>query len=343
MRRFDTARAVRIQSVGGMEELSERASGTFTGLIDGTFGLLRQTWSTTLLCGGLAFLPSAALYGWAYSRLIAAITGAWNDAGGPASSLPALAGAFVPVLLAALVQGLAALFVRSCVTVQAAAAVRGRPAPVAAIVGRVVRRAGARLLGQRVLQGLLYAGVTLAVVVVAGIAAIAVTFAGGRFGGGPTGTTAATLAAILLAYLAFLLLWVWLWVRLSFTLESVVIDDARALPSFGLSASLVRGGWWRVFGQRLLFALMLGFAASLFATPIVFFATIRAYARYLAEMVQGTADAGSLADMLRAMGSGMPVRLAIYLYLQSLLNAFFAPPFMTLLYVAMKRRASEGP
>ncbi len=121
-----------------------------------------------------------------------------------------------------------------------------------------------------------------------------------------------------------------------------MIDGSRARQSFGLSASLVRGGWWRVFGYRFLFGLMLGFAASLIATPIVFFATIRAYARYLAEMVQGTADAGSLVDMLRTMGSGLPVRLAIFLYLQSLLKAFFAPVFMTLLYFAMKRRKAEA-
>jgi hypothetical protein len=344
--RFDTPCAARVESTEGAAELSERASGTFIGLIDGTFGLLRQTWSTTLLCGGIAFLPAAALYGWAYGRLFTAITAMGAEAGGAASSLPALAGAFLPVLLAALVQGLAALFVRSCVTAQAAAALRGRSARVAAIAGRVVHRAGGRILGQRALQGLLYAGVALAVVVAAGIAAFAVTSAGGRFGGrfgsGAAGATGNALFAIVLGYLAFLVIWLWLWVRFSLTLESVVIDGARALQSFGLSTSLVRGSWWRVFGWRFLFVLMLGFAASLFATPIVFFTTIRAYARYLSEMVQGTADAGSLADMVRAMGTGLPVRLAVYLYLQSLLNAFFVPVFMALLYVAMKQRASEG-
>ena len=49
--------------------MSHRASGTFAGLIDGTFALLRQTWKTALACGGIAFLPVAALYGWAYGRL----------------------------------------------------------------------------------------------------------------------------------------------------------------------------------------------------------------------------------------------------------------------------------
>jgi hypothetical protein len=321
--------------------LSGRTSGTFTGLIDGTFGLLRHTWSTTLLYGGIAFLPVAALYGWAYGRLFAAIADAGVGGGGTASSLSALAGAFVPVLLAALAQGFAMLFVRSCVTALTAAAVRGRPATVSSI-GRVVSRAGGRILGQRVLQGLLYAGVALAVAVVVGIVARALTAAGGRFGSGAAAATGSALLAILLGYLACLVLGIWLWVRFSLTLESVVIDGAWPRQSFGLSRSLVRGSWWRVFGWRFLFAFMLGFAVSLLATPIVFFTTIRAYARYLSEMVRGTSDAGSLADMIRAMGSGLPVRLAVYLYLQSLLNALFAPVFMALLYFAMKRRASEG-
>jgi hypothetical protein len=59
-------------------------------------------------------------------------------------------------------------------------------------------------------------------------------------------------------------------------------------------------------------------------------------------MVQGTADSGSLVDMVRAMGSGLPVRLAVFLYLQSLLDAFFAPVFMTLLYFAVKRRQAAA-
>jgi hypothetical protein len=132
------------------------------------------------------------------------------------------------------------------------------------------------------------------------------------------------------------------WARYSFTLEAVVIDGARAGQSFGLSASLVRRDWWRVFGTRLLFALMIGFAASLVATPIVYFATIKAYARYLAGMVEGGTDTDSLLEMIRTMGSGLPLRLAILVSLSGLLNAFFAPVFMTLLYLDRKRRASAA-
>jgi hypothetical protein len=310
----------------------ERASGTFAGLIDGTFALLRQTWKTTLLCGGIAFLPAAALYGWAYGRLFAAYASVASAVKNVSlSSFSVLAEAISWILLAALVQGFAALFARSCVTAQAAGAVRGRGASVPAIAVRVLRQDYARLVGQRVLQGLVYAGVLLAVVVVAGIVA--------WWNG--AASTGLTIWVVLASYLAGTAAGIWLWVRLSLTLESVVIDGARAGRSFWLSASLVRRSWWRVFGCRLLFTVMLGFAASLIATPIVFFATIRAYARYLSEMVQGTADSGSLADMVRSMGSGLPARLAIFLYLQSMLRAFFAPVFMTLLYFAMKRRQAE--
>jgi hypothetical protein len=314
-----------------------RASGTFAGLIDGTFGLLRQTWKTTLLCGGIAFLPAAALYGWAYGRLFAAMAGAWVDVADAPFPLAEMAGPFLAILLAAVLQGLSVLFVRSCVTAQAAGAVRGRGASVPAIAARVLRQDSVRLVGQRVLQGLVYVGVFAAAVVVM---AIAVAVSGGfkEF----SGTSWGALALFVLCYIAGIAVWVWLWVRFSLTLESVVIDGSKARQSFSLSVSLVRGSWWRVFGYRLLFGIMLGFAGSLVATPIVFFVTIRAYARYLSEMVQGTADAGSLVDMFRTMGSGLPVRLAIFLYLQSLLKAFFAPVFMTLLYFAMKERKSEA-
>lgn len=322
--------------------MSQRTSGTFTGLIDGTFGLLRQTWKTTLLCGGIVFLPAAALYGWAYGRLFEAyanVVPAMEDAS--LSSVLVLVKAFSWILLAVLVQGFAVLFVRSCVTAQAAGAVRGRGTAVPAIAARVLRQDGARLVGQRVLQGLVYTGVLLAVAAVCAIVTVIVVAITSGFGEAAD-TTGLTIGVVLLAYPAGIAVWVWLWVRFSLTLESVVIDGSKARQSFGLSASLVRGGWWRVFGYRFLFAVMLGFAASLIATPIVFFATIRAYARYLSEMVQGTADAGSLVDMLRTMGSGLPVRLAIFLFLSNLLKAFFAPAFMTLLYFAMKRRKAEA-
>jgi hypothetical protein len=257
------------------------------------------------------------------------------------SSVFVLVKAFSWILLAVLVQGFAVLFVRSCVTARAAGAVRGRGAAVPAIAARIIRQDGARLVGQRILQGLVYTGVLLAVATVLAIVAVIVMAITGAFGEAAD-TTVLTVGLVLLAYPAGIAVWLWLWVRFSLTLESVVIDGSRTRQSFGLSASLVRGGWWRVFGYRFLFGLMLGFTASLIATPIVFFATIRAYARYLSEMVQGTADAGSLVDMLRTMGSGLPVRLAIFLFLSSLLKAFFAPAFMTLLYFAMKRRKAEA-
>jgi hypothetical protein len=318
--------------------LSNPVAGTFAGLIDGTFGLLRPTWRTALMCAGTVLLPAAALYGWAYDRLFAAYARVLSSAEGAAGpSLPVLAGAFLGILLAAIVQGLAALFVRGCVTAQAADAVRGGRRATRAIVAVFLRRDGARLLAQRVLQGLVYAGVIAA----AAISASVVFAAAGAFRGGSAWPWR-LLAPLFLAWAALGIVAVWLSVRFSLTLESVVVDGATARQSFGLSRRLVRGSGWRVLGYRLLFAVMLGFVASLVATPIVFFATIRAYARYLSEMLRGAADVDSIVDMLRVMGSGLPVRLAIFQYLQGILDALVAPAFMTLLYVEMKRRRSEG-
>ena len=304
----------------------------FAVLLDGTFGLLGRTWATSLACGAVVLLPAAVLYGWAWQRLFSAVADV------EVSPMSALGGMVVPMLGAALVQGLAAMFVRACVTDRAVSALRGQGGSPALVAGRVLRRFGARLVAQRVLQGLLYAAVLAAAVVVA-VIGLAV---GNPFRDGP-GSAGGAIALFVVLYLAGIVACVWLWARYSFTLEAVVIDGARVGQTFALSTSLVRRGWWRVFGTRLLFALMLGFAASLVATPIVFFATIKAYARYLAGLLEDTADPDSLLEMIRSMGSILPLRLALLGYLQGLLNALFAPVFMTLLYLERKRRASAAP
>jgi hypothetical protein len=320
------------------QPVNRPSRGGFATLLDGTFGLLGRTWVTALACGTVAFLPAGVLYAWAWQRTFNAYADAFSTLGyAGLSPLGALGSVVVPMLAAALVQGLAAMFVRACVTARTASALRGERVSPALVAGRVLRRFGARLVAQRVLQGLLYAAA------IAGAAVLAVIgmAVGGGFGSAPdVGVFGVVLFAVF--YLAGLAAWAWMWVRYSFTLEAVVIDGAGAARSFGLSASLVRRGWWRVLGTRLLFGLMIGFAASLVATPIVFFATIKAYARYLAGMLEGTGDTDSLLEMIRAMGSGLPLRLAILVYLQGLLNAFFSPVFMTLLYLERKRRASEA-
>jgi hypothetical protein len=320
------------------QPVNRPSRGGFAALLDGTFALLGRTWGTALACGAVVFLPAAVLYGWAWQRTFSAYADVFSavaEAG--VSPVAALGGMAVPMLAAALAQGLATMFVRACVTARTASALRGERVSPAVTAGRVLRRFGARLVGQRALQGLLYAAVFAATVIAAviGLAAAGGFRDGSAFAGG-------AVALFLAFYLAGMAAWVWLWARYSFTLEAVVIDGARAGQSFGLSASLVRHGWWRVFGTRLLFALMLGFAASLVATPIVFFATIKAYARWLAGMLEGGADTDSLLEMIRTMGSGLPLRLAVLVSLSGLLNAFFTPVFMTLLYLERKRRASEA-
>ena len=183
--------------------MSDSAKGTFASLLDGTFGQLRHTWKTTLLCGGIAFLPAAALYGWAYDRLFASMTGVWADEGGAPFGYAALIGPFALILLAALVQGLALLFVRSFVTAQAAAALRGGSLSVPAIVGRVFRQAGARLVGQRILQGLIYIGLFAAAMIVLVIAAAFVTDRPVRKPHGVWYVLFPVLGAVLISY------WIW--------------------------------------------------------------------------------------------------------------------------------------
>jgi len=55
--------------------------GVFVGLLDGTFSTLPRTWSTSLLLGGLLFIPPALLFGWACGLLFAVLARTLERAG----------------------------------------------------------------------------------------------------------------------------------------------------------------------------------------------------------------------------------------------------------------------
>jgi hypothetical protein len=135
----------------------------------------------------------------------------------------------------------------------------------------------------------------------------------------------------------------WFSVRWSVTLEAVVIEDVKIEASLDRSSLLVHGAWWRVFGYTILLSLMVSFAVSLIATPLVFFATIRSYARFLSGLLSGSDTTEDLPALLQSLFSGMGGRFAILMYVQSLFAVVVSPVFMTLLFLGLRDRTDQPP
>ncbi len=316
--------------------MAEGRKGGFVDLLDGTFSLISKTWTTSLILGAVLFIPTSIFFGWAYGALfnaIRGIAGMGEEDYGYGPVLATLGIGYLWIVLAALAQGLVYLFVRACVTEHAARAARGEPADTRGVVIHVITRRYAPLLGQRLIQVMIFA----------------ITVAGGAFLSSAASAIAtalhATVLAVVLAVLfglAGVLVVIWISVRYMVTLESLVIDGTGIEQSIDASMDLVRRRWWRVFGYTLLFGLMVDFASSLIGTPIVFFSTIRQLIQGLQELLRDTAGSQDFNAVFLRMLSGLGRRLGILQYVQSLLAAFASPVFMTLLFLDLKRQSAEA-
>jgi hypothetical protein len=311
--------------------VADSKKGMLADLFDGTFRTLPRTWVTAVLCGGVLFLPGALLYGWSFGRLLD-LLGDLATEGDALAPLLSLGLAYLGLLAAGLVQGFATLFVRACVTEQTARVVRGETAALTDVLRHVFLHRFGKLIGQRALQ---YAILGVTGGVAAFILGAAIGF--GRL-------LASPLIPVLIGVLIFVGAWVvvaWFSVRWSVTLEAVVIENVKVEESLDRSSLLVRGAWWRVFGYTILLGLMVSFAVSLIATPLVFFATIRSYARFLAGLRSGLDASDDLPALLRSLFSGMGGRFAILMYLQGIFAVVVTPVFMTLLFLGLRDRTDQ--
>jgi hypothetical protein len=313
--------------------VAQSKKGLLADLFDGTFRVLPRTWLTSIACGGILFIPGSILYGLALGKIFALVPDLARG-GESVESLFSLGVAYLLVGAGALLQGLAMLFVRACVTEQAARVSVGTgAAPILAVARHVFLHRFGRLIGQRALQWTIL-GVTIG--------------AGSFIAGALLGLGAAheigalpTIAGVLVVLGAYGVT-VWFGVRWSLTLETVVVEEGKAEASLDRSSRLVQGAWWRVLGYTLLLGLMVSFAVSLVATPLVFFATIRIYAQFLSGLLSGNGDAEGFTASLTGLFAGMGVRFALLLYVQSLFNALVVPVFMTLLFLGLRERTDAA-
>jgi hypothetical protein len=307
--------------------------GAFADLLDGTFTMLSRTWLTTLILGGVLFIPTSFFIGWSYGTLLDAFKGFAAESQDPAAILVPLGIAYLWIALAALVQGLVYLYVRACVTEHAARAARGETATPGAVAAFILRGRYARLLGQRVVQ-MMILSITLGAATLIASAGIGVAMALGS-----------TLLAVLIGAVfgaAGLGVFTWIAVRYMVTLESVVIDDMGIDQSFDHSMALVGHRWWRVFGYTLLFGLMVSFASSIIATPVMFFSNIRGYMHSLELVLKGNWGDRSFNQVIMQLFAGLGRRLGILQYVQSLLGSLVTPVFMTLLFLDLKKQPATS-
>ena len=313
--------------------MADGKKGTFADLLDGTFNLISRTWMTSLILGGVLFIPSAYLFGWAYGAFMDLFKDmAEMGRQDPTSVLATLGIAYVWIFLAAVVQGVLFLFVRACVTEHTALAVRGEQANTFTVALHVITQTYLKLLGQRIIQivilSITFGGAVLITSVPAGILTAL------------NRITLAILAGCVLG-LAGLGVVIWIAVRYTVTLESMVVDGSGIDQSFDHSMVLVRGRWWRVFGYTLLFGLMVGFASSLIGTPIVFFSTIRQFMHALESALRAPSGPRSMNAVFMQLLAGLGRRLGVLQYIQSLIAGFVTPVFMTLLFFELKKPEPE--
>lgn len=309
--------------------MAEKRKSVFVDLLDGTFSMISRTWLTSLLIGGVLFIPTSFLFGWAYGAFIdVMVRTAELGRGEPGPLLTAMGMAYLWIVLALLAQGLVYLLVRACVTEHTARAARGETADTFDVFFSVVTQKYPRLLLQRIIQmaiiSITLGGVTLVVSLAVGVAAAL------------KAEIAAVLVGVVLG-LAGIALVIWLFVRYVVTLESMVVDGTSVEQSFDQSMALVRHRWWRVFGWTLLFGLMVSFASSLIATPIMFFSTIRQFMQVLQELLKETSRSETFNTMFLKLFTGLSRRLGILQYVQSLLGVVVTPVFMTLLFLELKK------
>jgi hypothetical protein len=304
---------------------------SFSDLLNNTIRLVGKTWKTSLLVGGLAFLPGLFLLSVAYHDLfgtLGAVIG--NLAHSGADALGALGRVYARFSVAMVIVLLLTLYVRACVFTHAMEAVAGRLPAVRETARRVFQGFYLRLILQRLLILIILTGIAVGGGVVATIAGVTLSLVSA-----PGALAGAVIALVVGAALALAL---WLSVRYSVALEALIADDLKPSQSLGASMALVAGNWWRVLGRTLLFGIMVAFAVSVASFPVVGVAVLPAYARMFEQILAEGGAVPDFADIL-PMYASMSTGLAVAAYLQSLLAGFVSPVFMGLLYLDLGARS----
>jgi len=174
----------------------------------------------------------------------------------PSTVVSPLIGYAISTFGAALLSLIITAIVDAIVTVQVASSTLGARLRLRGLWRRLRGRRGA-VIGWAALNG-------AAVLLVAGVVLI------GLVGIGLTGAAGVAIA-VLLGFLlgaGLLVVGAWLWVKLGFVPAAIVLERTSIVASMRRSWRLTAGAFWRIFGIRLLVAVIVGVATSIVTTPV---------------------------------------------------------------------------
>lgn len=252
----------------GLIPLRPMTLGTILGA---SFQTLRRNPAATLGPALVLSLIVAVIQALGSAGFLSQYVGALSDYTDPTSTPPeglssGLISGYLGTVGASLGSGILSLvvaaIVQGIVTLQVASSTLGTRLRLAGLWRRLRGRRAA-IIGWALLSGVVS---LLAVVVVGGLLVLVGLT-------GPGGVA----VAVLLGFVFFLGLFVafaWLWVKLGFVPAILVLERSKIRAAMRRSWDLTRGAFWRLFGIRLLVALMIGVASSIITTPVALIFTL---------------------------------------------------------------------
>ena len=126
-------------------------------------------------------------------------------------------------------------------------------------------------------------------------------------------------------------------IRWTFTVVTIVNEDAGAMQSFVRSTSLVNGYWWRTLGITMLFGFIMVFAISLIVTPVGFYLMWDFYSAYFKSLGSHKPDPMQSIKMLGSIGWGLGIMIAV----DSLLKLLIEPAYKCAMYFDLRARHNE--
>lgn len=157
-------------------------------------------------------------------------------------------------------------------------------------------------------------------------------------GAGVGSTTIKLLAVVaLLSSVAF---GIYLLIRWVFALVAIAWEHSGVIQSFGRSAFLVRGFWWRTLGILLLLTIITQFAVSIVVTPVQIFSLWGFFSKYfsmMASLAEGAAKSIDVQELFDSIGMG----LGIITFVSYTLLLLIMPLIPVIMYFDLRARKKE--
>ncbi len=298
-------------------------------LFDRTFRVFGKTFLRNSALGALSMLPGAVVLALGARLLTAGVTDILIDIETTTDFMPQLLGQILPALallsVGALVFVLGFLLASTAMMIANATVYEGGD-----IQWPDALRAAAGIRWVRVIWQTLLYSCALAGIIIAPYALMLLAVA----------TEILLLLVSVPLLVASIFVIIFLVVRWMFCRVAIAWEGSEALRSFGRSAELVRGNWWRTLGIMLLFSFVAQFAISLITAPIMLAVMWDFYASYFDFLMQspgGDIPPDMALRMIRSFGVGYVAAV----FISSLLTVMFESAYVVIMYFDLRERRGE--